>query len=140
MAEPFIKRFIDLLKEIRWDEEGDDDYAYWRNARTMADSLERRYKEKRDDGFDIEVTGDDEKDRKILADWIEATVHEHFYLGPKCGRNFSAAIARNLYDSTEGPKMKIRAVLDVIHQEKMAKMEKEWEEKNAREAADSSTS
>lgn len=74
---------------------------YGENAHRLADHLEMRISQPRNDGFDIPQTGNDEEDRLALATWLENAAHAGPYLAPSWGRNFSEAVAwllRNNHD------------------------------------------
>jgi hypothetical protein len=84
----FIESFIKTLRTAEYSDPGSA-----RRAACMADSLESRYTNPKGDGFDIPLTGDDEKDREALAVWLDQCANEGAYLGPPWGRSFSEETA-----------------------------------------------
>lgn len=113
----FLERFIQLLRTAQY-----KPGTYADNGAQLAHDLERRVKSPRGDGFDIDVTGDDEQDRKTLAEWIWMGAKAPAYCSPPCGRNFSEAIAWALRNRKEGPLLDIEEALDGAHQDKMARL------------------
>ena len=94
----FIDQFIKTLRESVY-----SDSISRRRGIMMADDLEqRRNQAPKGDGFDIDLTGDDEQDREILAAWIEAGAHAPAMLSPPWGRNFSEDTAVLLRHRLDG--------------------------------------
>ena len=70
-------------------------------ARRLADHLEWRIGNPKNDGFDIARTGDDDADRTALADWLFKAARAGPHLAPPWTRSFSEAVAwlvRNKHD------------------------------------------
>ena len=85
----FVTRFISQLR-------ASDIRAlpiYGENAHRLADHLEMRISQPRNDGFDISETGNNEEDRRALAAWLEDAAHAGPFLAPSWGRHFSVALA-----------------------------------------------
>jgi hypothetical protein len=114
----FVDRFISRLRISTYDA------GIWnRNGQLLADALEKRAREVRSDGFDLTITGDDEKDRDHLATWMEAREDDGAYCSPSFGRNFSAAIAWILRNRQEHHNpLLIDVALRAVNDEKYAKI------------------
>jgi hypothetical protein len=85
----FIHTFIEQLRTT------DSDEAPWPldAARQLVEHLEGRLASPYNDGFDLPVTGDDDRDRAALAAWLEASAQAPPFLAPTWSRRFASALA-----------------------------------------------
>lgn len=97
----FYEHFIARLRALRFTPP-----FFANNALSLAKHLEWRL-EARHDGFDLELTDDEEAAREALAVWLDNAAHSPTYCAPSWGRNFSEAVAYVVRERLEG--------LDYIH-------------------------
>jgi hypothetical protein len=81
---------LELIAQLR-ELQADDFFGDW--ARELADHLEWRISEPQHDAFDLPDSGDPERDRSALADWLQRAADAPPFLAPSWTRNFSEGVA-----------------------------------------------
>jgi hypothetical protein len=87
VRESFVHRFIEELRHFHQLVPGSD------YANRLATALERRLANPLGDEWDIRISGDDERDRTELIDWLVRSAHTPPYTAPSWTRWFSESAA-----------------------------------------------
>jgi hypothetical protein len=86
----YLLRFVQQLRAVEYTYE---EPYFAENAQRLAQHIERSLADPQHARFRIECTGNEHKDREIIAIWLDRAAHSAPCLAPSWGRGFSEVLA-----------------------------------------------